>query len=66
MKKLLFLFSALLFLTGVEANSCTASYDCAGGSSISCTGDTECNSGKGWVECTYSDGGRGFNTCPEM
>lgn len=65
MKKLMFIFSGLLFFTGLEAISCTASVDCAGGQSITCSGNSTCSSGRGWVECTYSDGGRNFGICPQ-
>ena len=65
MKKLAYLFVGFLFIAGTEAVSCSATHRCAGsGQSITCTGNSTCTSGDGWVECTYSDGGNSFNTCP--
>ncbi len=64
MKKLIYLFTGVFFLIGIEAMACGATFNCAGGQSIACTGDSTCTAGNGWVECTWSDGGSSFVNCP--
>jgi hypothetical protein len=65
MKKSMYFIVGLFFLAGTEAISCAANHRCAGsGQTITCTGSATCSSGSGWVECTDTDGGSSFNTCP--
>jgi hypothetical protein len=63
MKKLIILCLGFIFLFSVQAVPCSASFACADGSSISCSGDASCEAGIDFVVCTNQDGTFGSASC---
>lgn len=48
---LLVVLTFLTFPSGAEAQSCSATFTCASGGAVTCTGNVSCNASNGSVTC---------------
>jgi hypothetical protein len=63
MKKTVVLVLGFVFLFSFQAVPCSASFACADGTSIKCSGDASCEAGIDSVTCTNQNGTSSSASC---